>query len=78
MEWTLKPIKIKDTLMCKGSKTVEFYNYCIEFSELKINSINGKGELLRAIIYKDGYVVEIKIAFSEEDLHLQVDNYFKQ
>ena len=78
MEWTLKPIKIKDNMLNKGSKTVEFYAYRIEFSELKINSINGNDKLLRAIIYKGGYVTEIKIAFNEEDLHLQVDNYFKQ
>ena len=78
MKWTLKPIEIKDNIFNKGSKIVKFYNYYIEFSKLKINSINGKSELLRAIIYKNKYVTEIKIAFNEEDLHLQIENYFKQ
>jgi len=77
MEWTLKEIKVKDNCFNNG-KTVEFYNFRIEFSELEINSINGNSKLLRAIIYKNEYVSEIKIAFKEEDLQLQINNYFKQ
>jgi len=47
MEWTLKEIKVKDNCFNNG-KTVEFYNFRIEFSELEINSINGNSKFAQA------------------------------
>ena len=75
MEWKLDQVKITDDSFCK---IIKFYNYRIVLSELEINSINGRNRLLRAIIYKNEYIDDIKVAFEESDLQLQVFNYFNR
>lgn len=56
--------------------TTTHTNYKVDYSILEINPINGYSKMFRAIIYKNGSVEDIKIAFTESNLDEQVKIWF--
>lgn len=50
--------------------------YYVDYLSCRINPINGKDIIYRALIYKNNSVIKVLGAFDEENLQLQIDNYF--